>query len=112
MPLKSDDISKMRSVHFEISKMPFRLKILLLLWSMETNLRIEVGAMFPNKKELKIACQTFTTHKNFEYIIVKFDKSCMIIKCIGEEYLNAVIDEARGKSILAMFEYICHHTMK
>ena len=40
--------------------------------------------MFPNKKELKIACPTFATHKNFEYIVVKSDKSRMIIKCIGE----------------------------
>lgn len=51
---------------------------------METDLRVEVGAMFPNKKQLKAACQTLATRENFEYTVAKSDKSRMIIKCVGE----------------------------
>ena len=46
---------------------------------METDLRIEVGVMFPNKKQLKAACQTLATRENFEYTVTKSDKSRMII---------------------------------
>src|SRR5437773_783609 len=48
------------------------------------NIRVEVGAMFANKNQLKSACQTFATRANFEYKVLKSDKSRMIIKCIGE----------------------------
>src|SRR5437762_8077325 len=51
---------------------------------METDLRIEVGVMFPNNKQLKAACQTLATHEKFEYTVAKSDKSRMIIKCIRE----------------------------
>ena len=40
--------------------------------------------MFANKNQLKSACQTFATRVNFEYKVLKSDKSRMIIKCIGE----------------------------
>src|SRR5436190_581979 len=51
---------------------------------METDLHIEVSVMFPNKKQLKAACQPLATRENFEYTVAKSDKSHMIIKCIGE----------------------------
>ena len=51
---------------------------------METDLCIEVGVTFYNKKQLKEVYQTLTTGKNFEYMVAKSDKLCMIIKCIGE----------------------------
>ena len=50
----------------------------------QANVRVEVGAMFANKKQLKAACQTFATRENFEYKVLKSDKLHMIIKCIGE----------------------------
>src|SRR5579859_193383 len=51
----------------------------------QTNeVRVKVGAMFADKKQLKAACQTFATHANFEYKVLKSDKTRMIIKCIGE----------------------------
>jgi MuDR family transposase len=49
-----------------------------------TNVHVEVGAMFANKNQLKAACQMFATHENFEYKVLKSDKSRMIIQCIGE----------------------------
>ena len=50
----------------------------------QANVRVEVGAMFATKKQLKAACQTFATRMNFEYKVLKSDKSRMIIKCIGK----------------------------
>src|SRR5438552_5618732 len=50
----------------------------------QANVRVEVSAMFANKNQLKATCQTFATHANFEYKVLKSDKSRMIIKCIGE----------------------------
>ena len=50
----------------------------------QANIHVEVSAMFANKKQLKAACQTFATCANFEYKVLKLDKSRMIIKCIGE----------------------------
>src|SRR5437667_11837213 len=50
----------------------------------QANVRVEVGAMFANKNQLKSACQTFATRANFEYKVLKSDKSRKIIKCIGE----------------------------
>src|SRR5438552_2938473 len=50
----------------------------------QANVHVEVGAMFANKKQLKAACQTFATRANFEYKVLKSDKSRMIIKSIGE----------------------------
>src|SRR5437667_12876526 len=45
---------------------------------------IVVGALFKDKAELKNACQMLATHENFEYTILKSDKSRMTIKCSGE----------------------------
>ena len=45
---------------------------------------IVVGARFKDKKELKITCQRLATHENFEYSVIKSDKSRMRIKCLGE----------------------------
>jgi len=54
---------------------------------METELQsIYVGARFNDKKQLKIACQVLATRENFEYSVVKSDKSRMRIKCLGEGY--------------------------
>ena len=50
----------------------------------QANVHVEVGAMFASKKQLKAACQMFATRANFEYKLLKSDKSRMIIKCIGE----------------------------
>ncbi len=59
---------------------------------------IIVGARFKHKKELKVACQNLATHKNFEYMVVKSDKSRMRIKCLGEGcswslYTAKIVDE-------------------
>jgi MuDR family transposase len=45
---------------------------------------VEVGVRFKNKEELKRACQTLATRGNFEYSVVKSDRSRLILKCIGE----------------------------
>ena len=42
-----------------------------------------VGALFNNKAELKNACQTAATRGNFEYSIIKSDRSRFTIKCSG-----------------------------
>ena len=48
---------------------------------------VVVGATFKDKKELKIACQNLATRQNFEYSIVKSDKSRRI------KYLDNIHDE-------------------
>ena len=45
---------------------------------------ILVNALFDNKAELKKACQTAATRGNFEYSIIKSDRSRFTIKCSGE----------------------------
>ena len=61
---------------------------------------VVVGARFKNKKELKLACQTLSTSgMNFEYTVVKSDKSRFRIKCLAQGCLWSlfaikVVDEA------------------
>ena len=45
---------------------------------------LEVGTQFKSKEELKRACQTLATRHNFEYSVLKSDRSRLILKCIGE----------------------------
>jgi hypothetical protein len=45
---------------------------------------LEVGTQFKSKEELKRACQTLATRQNFEYSVLKSDRSRLILKCIGE----------------------------
>lgn len=45
---------------------------------------ITVGSTFPNKEELKAACQALATHENFEFTVVKSDRHHFTIKCLGE----------------------------
>ena len=59
---------------------------------------IFVGARFKNKRELKIACQKLATRENFEYSVVKSDKSRMRIKCLGDGcswslYATKIVDD-------------------
>ena len=42
-----------------------------------------VGAIFENKAELKKACQKEATRGNFEYAIIKSDRTRLTIKCSG-----------------------------
>ena len=44
---------------------------------------VVVGATFKDKKELKIACENLAMCHNFDYSVVKSDKSRMRIKCLG-----------------------------
>ena len=57
-----------------------------------------VGATLKDKGELKIACQNLATRQNFEYSVLKSDKSRMRIKCLGEGcswslYATRIVDE-------------------
>ena len=45
---------------------------------------IVVGALFENKAELKETCQNAATAGNFEYSILKSDRTRFTIKCSGE----------------------------
>ena len=44
-----------------------------------------VGSMFKNKLELRTACQLLAARANFEYTIVKSDRSRFTIKCLSED---------------------------
>ena len=46
---------------------------------------IEVGSRFRNKQELKLACQSFAIHANFEYRVDKSDRTRLILKCIDSQ---------------------------
>ena len=57
-----------------------------------------VGATLKNKKELKITCQNLATCQNFEYLVVKSDKSRMRINylskgCSWGLYATRIVDE-------------------
>jgi MuDR family transposase len=59
---------------------------------------IAVGSQFKNKAELKNACQLLTVKENFEYSVVKSDRSRLILKCAEEACLwrlhaSKMIDE-------------------
>ena len=59
---------------------------------------VVVGATFKDKKELKITCQILVMCQNFEYSVLKSDKSRMRIKCLGEScswslYVTRIVDE-------------------
>ena len=44
-----------------------------------------VGSMSKNKLELRTACQLLTARVNFEYTIVKSDRSHFTIKCLSKD---------------------------
>ena len=59
---------------------------------------LHVGARFKDKGELKLACQRLATRENFEYSVVKSDKSRMRIKCLGDGclwslYATKIVDD-------------------
>src|SRR5205814_5384823 len=59
---------------------------------------VVVEATFKDKKELKIECHNLATRQNFEYSVVKSDKSRMRIKWLGEGcswslYATRIVDE-------------------
>src|SRR5271169_386964 len=75
---------------------------------------ITVGVLFQKKADLKKIWQNLATRENFEYAIVKSDKSRMTIKCLGEGcqrplHASKVGDTENGNFAIKMMchEHIC-----
>ena len=70
---------------------------------MESELQsVVVGVTFKDKKELKIACQNLVTCQNFEFSVVKSNKSRMRIKYLSEGswglYVIRIVDKEEDPS--------------
>src|SRR5208282_643031 len=46
---------------------------------------IVIGALFKNTAELKVVCQNAATSGNFEYSIIKSDRTRLTIKCSADD---------------------------